>query len=76
MLILFAVQTYGELPADAKINESSVEVEFGDDDDVEFDFDEVNPALDPRIPHLHQFSTALHLFVYEHGERLLQVDDI
>ena len=37
-----AVQTYGELPADAKINESAAEVEFGDDDDVEFDFDEVD----------------------------------
>merc|ERR1711998_198659 len=36
------LKTYGELPVDAKINESAVEVEFGDDDDVEFDFDDVD----------------------------------
>merc|ERR1711990_626734 len=36
------LKAYGELPETAKINESAVEVEFGDDDDVEFDFDEID----------------------------------
>merc|ERR1712188_238298 len=35
------LKAYGELPETAKINEST-EVEFGDDDDVEFDFDEID----------------------------------
>merc|ERR1711865_700949 len=35
------LKAYGELPDTAKINEST-EVEFGDDDDVEFDFDEID----------------------------------
>merc|ERR1711898_78972 len=36
------LKAYGELPETAKINESSEAVEFGDDDDVEFDFDEID----------------------------------
>merc|ERR1711943_183201 len=36
------LKAYGELPETAKINKSAVEVEFGDDDDVEFDFDEID----------------------------------
>jgi len=35
------LKAYGELPDTAKINEST-EVEFGDEDDVEFDFDEID----------------------------------
>merc|ERR1712046_497732 len=35
------LKAYGELPDTAKINESEV-VEFGDEDDVEFDFDEID----------------------------------
>ena len=35
------LKAYGELPETAKINEST-EVEFGDEDDVEFDFDEID----------------------------------
>merc|ERR1711988_1066074 len=35
------LKAYGELPETAKINESGA-VEFGDDDDVEFDFDEID----------------------------------
>merc|ERR1712093_183564 len=35
------LKAYGELPETAKVNEST-EVEFGDDDDVEFDFDEID----------------------------------
>merc|ERR1711977_410970 len=35
------LKAYGELPETAKINES-VDVEFGSDDDVEFDFDEID----------------------------------
>jgi len=37
------LKAYGELPETAKINESTAEgMEFGDDDDVEFDFDEID----------------------------------
>merc|ERR1711977_815012 len=35
------LKAYGELPETAKINESEA-VEFGEDDDVEFDFDEID----------------------------------
>merc|ERR1711998_258764 len=35
------LKAYGELPETAKINESEA-IEFGDDDDVEFDFDEID----------------------------------
>merc|ERR1712072_790847 len=35
------LKAYGELPETAKINES-VDVEFGSDDDVEFDFDDID----------------------------------
>merc|ERR1711965_440590 len=36
------LKAYGELPETAKINESAEAVDFGDDDDVEFDFDEID----------------------------------
>merc|ERR1712216_66525 len=35
------LKAYGELPETAKINETET-VEFGEDDDVEFDFDEID----------------------------------
>merc|ERR1739841_23789 len=42
------LKAYGELPETAKINEST-EVEFGDEDDVEFDFGEDDSESDGEI---------------------------